>query len=114
MWCELRCTARRGRSLLMRRSRARTRYLRASLGSMWLMALLLLAFLADDRLGFVLHALALVGFRRPEAADLGGDLPDLLLVGTGDRDRGRLLGLHRDPGRDRIFDLVRVAQLQHE
>src|SRR6478672_12700333 len=48
----------------------------------------LLGFLADDVLAGVLHALALVRFRRTETADLGGDFADALLVGAGDDDLG--------------------------
>ncbi len=42
--------------------------------------LLLLAFLAEDVLVGIFHALALVGLGLAEFADLGGDLADLLLV----------------------------------
>src|SRR5882757_9718103 len=57
---------------------------------------LLLPFLAEDVFARVLHALALVGLGRAEPADLGRDLPDLLLVDAGDQDLGRL----RRPDRD--------------
>src|SRR4051794_10073234 len=76
------------------------------------MDLLLLAFLADDRLGLVLDALALIGLRRPEGADLRGDLADALLVGAADRDAGRLVAPDLDVLRDREDDVVAVAQLQ--
>src|SRR5260370_37478741 len=45
-----------------------------------LLALLLLAFLAEDVFARISHALALIGLVRPEAADFGGDLADPLLV----------------------------------
>src|SRR6266481_2306570 len=76
--------------------------------------LLLLAFLADDEFLLVLDALALVGLRLAEGADLGRNLADPLLVGTRNGDRGRLLALDRDVRRDRILDVVAVAQLQHQ
>src|SRR5690606_11202766 len=44
--------------------------------------LLLLAFLAPDLFARVAHALALVGLRRTQLADDGGDLTDRLLVGA--------------------------------
>ena len=43
-------------------------------------SLLLLAFLAEDELAGVLHALALIGLRTAIFADLGGGLTDDLLV----------------------------------
>jgi hypothetical protein len=46
--------------------------------------LLLLAFLAEDVLASVLHALALVGFGAAELADFGGNLADALLVDAAD------------------------------
>src|SRR6185312_16005487 len=74
--------------------------------------LLLLAFLAEDVFAGVLHALALVGLRRPEIADLGGDLADLLLVRAGDGDLGRLRRHDRDAFRNRIDYVVAVAELK--
>ena len=41
-----------------------------------------LAFLADDLLAGVAHALALVGLRRVIGANVSGDGADLLLVGA--------------------------------
>src|SRR5215207_4120357 len=77
--------------------------------------LLLLAFLAEDELVRILHALALVGLGAAEVADLGGGLADLLLLDAGDDHLGRLRRHDRDPGRDRVFDVVAVAEreLQH-
>src|ERR1700751_4788122 len=48
----------------------------------------LLAFLAEHVLAGVFHALALVGFRRTERANLGGDLADLLFVDPAYQDLG--------------------------
>src|SRR5215469_13225991 len=76
--------------------------------------LLLLAFLAADRLGLVLDALALVGLGLAEAADHRGDLADALPVGAGDGDRGRLLAGDLDVLGDRELNLVAVSQLQIE
>src|SRR6516164_6376327 len=52
--------------------------------------LLLLAFLTEDVLVDVFHALALIGLGRAETADLGGDLTHLLLIDTGHDNFGRL------------------------
>src|SRR5260370_32105908 len=77
--------------------------------------LLLLAFLAPDRLGRILDALALVGLGRTQAADLGRELAHLLAIGAADLDLGRPWRLDLDAGRDRHFEVVAVAevQLQH-
>src|SRR3546814_468209 len=86
----------------------------AGCGAAWTSAwpLLLLAFLAqDDRVG-VLHAVALVGRGRTVAADLRRHLADLLAIGAGDGDGGRLLALDGDAFRDRIGDVVAEAELQ--
>src|SRR5258708_3665387 len=74
------------------------------------LASFLLPFLAEDVLVRILHALALVGLRRPVGPDLGRDLADLLLVDAGDDDLGRLRGRDLDAGRNRIVDLVAVAE----
>src|SRR5713226_8408976 len=66
----------------------------------------LLAFLAEDVLAGVFDALALVGLRRPERADLGRDLPDLLPVDAGHHDLGRPRRRDRDAVRDRIAHIV--------
>src|SRR5690606_29016689 len=69
-------------------------------------SLLLLAFLAEDEFPGILDALALIGLGATILADLGGGLPDLLLVGTRHHD---LRGLGRDdrhPGRDLVVDVV--------
>src|SRR6185437_3827816 len=46
----------------------------------------LLAFLAEDELARIAHALALVRLWRPEPSDLSRDLADLLLVDAGHHD----------------------------
>src|SRR5215211_2639269 len=76
--------------------------------------LLLLAFLAEDELVRILHALALVGLGTAEVADLGGGLADLLLLDAGDDHLGRLRRHDRDPGRDRVFDVVAVPERELE
>src|SRR6266576_5764724 len=71
----------------------------------------LLAFLAEDVFARVLDALALVGFGLSESADFGGDVADLLLVDAGDDDLGRLGHRDGDALRDRVNDIVAVAEL---
>src|SRR5262249_20561052 len=64
--------------------------------------LLLLPFLAAHVLEVVLDALPLVGLGPPQGPDLGRHLPDPLLVGAGDLERGLLLAdLDRDALGDR-------------
>src|SRR5690242_301161 len=72
--------------------------------------LLLLAFLTEDIFARILHALALVGLRRAEIANVGRNLPDLLLVRAGDHDLGRLRSRDRDAFRDRKDHVVAVAE----
>src|SRR3974377_1736953 len=76
--------------------------------------LLLLAFLTEDVLVDVFHALALIGLGRAETADLGGDLTHLLLIDTGHDDFGRLRRRDGDALWDRVIDVVREAELQVE
>src|ERR1019366_678732 len=73
---------------------------------------LLLAFLAEDVFANVFHALAFVRLGRTEAADLGGDVADFLLVDAGDHDLGRLRRRDRDAFRDREVYVVAEAELQ--
>src|SRR5690242_20596173 len=73
-------------------------------------SLLLLAFLAEDVLAGVLHALALVRLRLAEAADLRRHLADLLAVDAGDDHLGRLRRRNRDAGRDRVDHVMAVAE----
>src|SRR5437868_108482 len=101
----------------MRSRRARVRPQRRSNRDFDLLdiaRLLLLAFLAADRLVPVLDALALVGLGLPVRADFRRDLADALLVRPADRDRGRLLADDLQLRRDRVDDLVAIAELQHE
>src|SRR5690606_3263748 len=72
----------------------------------------LLGFLADDVFAGVLDALALVRLRRAEAADLGGNLADLLPVGAADHDLGLRRGGDGDAFRRRVQHRVREAQRQ--
>src|SRR5215207_6134286 len=95
-------------------NRVRSRRRRHSASGLFAIGLLLLAFLAADRLVAVLDALALVGLGRAVRADLGRDLTDPLAVGAGDRDRGRPLAGDLDVGRNRVVDVVAVAELQVE
>src|SRR6201999_1183307 len=55
-------------------------------------------------------ALALVGLRRTVAADFRSNLTDALAVIAGDVDFGRLRHRDRDAFRDRIDDVVAVAE----
>src|SRR5262245_41550320 len=116
----VRCTARRATSsflMCMRVLLARRR--RAVLFSTMVLPkperpLGLLGFLQGDFFAGVAHALALVGLRRTERADLRGDLADALLVGALDQDLG--LGRHRDGDafRGLEHDRVREAERQVE
>src|SRR4029450_4728037 len=74
--------------------------------------LLLLAFFAEDILAAILDALALVGLRLAPAADLGGNLADLLLVDAADLDRGVVGSLDVDAFRPGEIDIVAIAELQ--
>src|SRR5215813_1699170 len=111
-----RCTDSRTRPAALSRMARRTRALRRSAlsrrGFIVELPSLLLAFLAEDVLAGILDALALVGLGRPEVANLGRDLADPLLVDTGHHDLGRLRRRDRDAVRDRINDLVAVAERQ--
>src|SRR3954447_16788799 len=74
--------------------------------------LLLLAFLAEDEFARILHALALVRLRLAKRPDLGRGLADLLRIDSRDDDLGRLRHHDRDALRNRIDDVVRIAELQ--
>src|SRR5262249_20813150 len=92
---------------------AHARFASVSLVTQWLhdrLPSLLLAFLAEDVLTGIPDALALVRLGRPETANLRGDLADLLLVDAGDDDLDRPRRGDRDAIRDRIVDLVAVAE----
>src|SRR5215471_12455146 len=62
----------------------------------------------------IAHALVLVRIGRTQGAHFSGDLTDFLPVDSGQRNFG-LLGIdHRfDPTGQRIFDRMRVAQVEH-
>src|SRR5690242_9537487 len=62
---------------------------------------LLFSFLQGDLLAHVAHALALVGLRGADIADLCGYLADLLHVDAADRDLGLAGGLDGDAFRNR-------------
>src|SRR5581483_5097123 len=104
----------RAASLILRRTTPVRRAVRSDNLDMAARPLLLLAFLAEDIFVHVLHALALVGLGRPEGAQLGGHLADLLLIDAGDDNFGRLRRRDRDALRDRIVDVVRKAELEIE
>src|ERR1700760_2081865 len=73
-------------------------------------ALLLLAFLAEDKLTGVFHALPLVGFGAAETADLRRDLADLPLVDTRHGDFRWLRRRDRHASGDWVHDVVAVAE----
>src|SRR5262245_34789775 len=106
-------TERRGRSLAVRRSFARTRCRRRKNKALDLsdIDLLLFAFLPADGLGCVFDPLALVRFGPTISADLGGDLTDALTVGATDRDDGRPLAGDPDVFGDWKCYIVTVAEL---
>src|ERR1700732_4479137 len=116
MGLEERNTERRGRLFAARRKLRRTRCRRRRKRPLAFsdIGLLLLAFLAADRLGRVLDPFALIGFRRTVGADLGRDLADPLAVGATDSDQSRPFADDVDVAGDRIRDLVAVAELQIE
>src|SRR5262245_53979619 len=101
----------RAASLTLRRTVAVRRAVR-SLNLDLVRSLLLLAFLAEDVLARIFHALALVGLGRAVTADLCGDMTDFLLVDTADDDLRRLWRRNRDALRDRKIHIVGKAELQ--
>src|SRR3954449_6727957 len=74
--------------------------------------LLLLAFFAEDILAAILDALALVRLRLAPAANLGGDLSDLLLVDAGDLDRVLVGSLDVDAFGHGVVHVVAIAELE--
>src|SRR5262249_25000502 len=72
--------------------------------------LFLLAFFAEDALAGIFDALALVRLRGPVLANLGCDLADLMPVATGDDNLNRSRRGDRDPLRDRVHDVVAIAE----
>ena len=73
----------------------------------------LAGFASDDFLG-VLDAFALVGLRRPEAANGRGGLPEDLLVDAAQRDRVVTCDLGLETGRHFVEDRVAVAELEQQ
>src|SRR6185437_3355332 len=72
------------------------------------------ALFEGDLLVGVAHALALVGLRRTDVADLRGHLPDLLAIDALDDDLGLARGLDGDAFRDREVHRVREAEREVE
>src|SRR5918912_1284268 len=66
----------------------------------------LLAFLAEDVLARVFHALAFVRLGRTEGADLGRYLSDLLTIDPADHDFGRPRCRDRNPFGNRVLDFM--------
>src|SRR5437899_11617510 len=121
MWSEERNTDKRGRPFAVIPMRRRTRCWRRPKSRLVLFCialdsgpLLFLAFLAADRLGRVLDALALVGLGLAHGAQFRRHLAHALPVGARDQDRGRLLAGDLDVVGDREVDLVAEAELQVE
>src|SRR5262249_5664122 len=98
--------------LMPRRTFAVRRIVRSTTVAIARLPSLLLAFLAEDVLARILHALALVGLGLAERPDLGRHVPDLLVVDAADHNLGRLWHRDRDPLRDRIGDVVGIAELK--
>src|SRR5260370_35290983 len=97
MWSEERNTDKRGRPLAVIPMRRRTRCWRRPKSRLVLFCialdsgpLLLLAFLAADRLGRVFYSLALVGLGLAHGEQFPRHLAPALPAGPRDQDRGRL------------------------
>src|SRR5437764_13898462 len=73
-----------------------------------------LAFLAADNFVLVADALALVGFRLADRANLGGILSDCLLVRAADNDRVRVRHLDGHALGRLLDDVIRIADRQHD
>src|SRR5882757_8820881 len=114
MCCGVRCTERRmaASSLIFSRPLRARRWRVSCLVNF--MCLLLLRLFQRNLLVRILHALALVGLRRPEAPNLGGRLADALAVDTLHENLRLRRGLDRDAVRDRIIDEMRKTQRQRE
>src|SRR5688572_22918248 len=106
-----RCTDRRARPPARARRLVRTRWRRLSKGLSFLI-LLLLPFLPEDILAAIFDALALVRLGLAPAADLGGELADLLPIDAADLHRGVVRRLDLEALRHRDVDVVAVAELQ--
>src|SRR6202012_2285635 len=98
----VRCTDRRtaASSLILTRPRSARRSRMSRLSSF--IGLLLLRLFQRNLLVRILHALALVGLRRPEAADLGGRLANPLAIDALDQNFGLGRGLDGDALGNRI------------
>src|SRR5262245_27456134 len=72
---------------------------------------LLLAFLAEDVFAGVLDAFPFVGLRLAECANFSGDVANLPLIDAGDHDLSRPGHCARYAFRDRINDIVAIAEL---
>src|ERR1700721_1621300 len=114
MWWGVRCTDRRSAasSLIFTRPR-RARRRRVSCLVSFMCLLLLRLFQRNFFIG-VLHPLALVGLRRPEAANLRRGLADSLAIDTLDDDLGLGRCFDGDAVRNRVVDQVRIAQRQRQ
>src|ERR1700749_4795241 len=115
MCCGVRCTDRRiaANSLILTRPRSARRKRVACLVSFMITFLfLLLRFFQRNFFVGILHALALVGLRRPEAADLRRGLADALTVDALDDDLGLARRLDGDALGDREIDQMRITQGQ--
>src|ERR1700733_2388463 len=110
----VRCTDRRSAasSLIFTRPR-RARRRRVSCLVSFMCLLLLRLFQRNLFIG-VLHAFALVGLRRPEAANLRRGLAYALAVDALDDDLGLARRFDRDAVRNRVVDQVRIAQRQRQ
>src|SRR5690349_2912024 len=103
-------TSRVARCSLMRARVCRARRMRASFFVIATLRLLLLGLFDLHALIDVAHALALVRLGRAVGADLGRDLPDLLLVDALDDDFRLLRRLDLDALRHRVHDRMREAE----
>src|SRR6202167_1896761 len=116
MWRGVRCTVRRAtlRARIWARALTARRWRRSFLVMFigCVAALLLLAFFEGDLLILVAHALALVGLGRPDVADFGRGLTDLLPVRAFDHDLGEARRLDADAFRNRIGHRVRETERQ--
>src|SRR6202030_818319 len=100
----VRCTDRRSAAsslILTRPRRARRKRVSCLVN---FMCLLLLRLFQRNLLIGILHALALVGLRRPEAANLGRGLPDPLNIDALDDDFGLARRFDGHALRNRVVD----------
>src|SRR5271163_4292933 len=114
MWRGVRCTDSRiaASSLIFTRLRsARRNRVSFFCSFMWL---LLFRLFQRNLFVRILHALALVGLRRPESADLRGGLSDALAVDALHQDLGLSGRLDGHAVRDRVIDQVRKPERQGE